>query len=100
GLQDDTITLFVSLIVTLTLLVTAVAALGVFNTALLNAREQTREIGILKTIGMTPRQVRGMVIASLAGLGALTGLLATPLGLATHRQGASARDQRAVRRAA
>ena len=86
GLQDDTITLFVGLIVTLTLLVVVVAGLGVFNTALLNTREQTREIGILKTIGMTPRQVRLMVVASLAGLGAFTSLLAVPLGLATHRR--------------
>jgi len=36
GLQDDTITLFLGLIVTLTLLVVVVAGLGVFNTALLN----------------------------------------------------------------
>jgi putative ABC transport system permease protein len=84
GLQDDTITLFVGLIVTLTMLVVAVAGLGVFNTALLNTREQTREIGILKTIGMTPRQVRFMVLTSLAGLGAVTSVLAMPLGLTAH----------------
>jgi len=35
---------------------------------------------------MTPRQVRLMVLASLAGLGAFTSLLAVPLGLDTNHR--------------
>ena len=100
GLQDDTITLFLGLIVTLTLLVVAVAALGVFNTALLNTREQTREIGILKTLGMTPRQVRVMVVASLAGLGAVAGALAVPIRSGDPSPGARRDGARRRRRPA
>jgi putative ABC transport system permease protein len=84
--EEDTITLFLGLIVMLVLLVTAIAALGVFNTTLLNTREQVRDIGILKAVGMTPRQVRAMVVSGLAGLGAVAGALATPLGVLLHRE--------------
>jgi len=84
--ENDTVTLFLGLIVMLVLLVIGVAAIGVFNTALLNAREQVRDIGILKTVGMTPRQVRLMVLSSLAGLGAVAGAVAVPLGVVLHRE--------------
>jgi putative ABC transport system permease protein len=84
--ENDTITLFLGLIVMLVLLVIGVAAIGVFNTALLNTREQVRDIGILKTVGMTPRQVRLMVLTSLAGLGAVAGAVAVPAGMLLHRE--------------
>jgi putative ABC transport system permease protein len=84
--ENDTITLFLGLIVMLVLLVIGVAAIGVFNTALLNTREQVRDIGILKTVGMTPRQVRLMVLTSLAGLGAVAGAVAVPVGMLLHRE--------------
>jgi len=83
---DDTITLFLALIVMLVVLVTAVAALGVFNTTLLNTREQVRDIGILKAVGMTPRQTRVMVVSAVAGAGAVAGAVAIPLGMALHSQ--------------
>jgi putative ABC transport system permease protein len=83
--RSDTITLMLALVATLTILLTAVAALGVFNTVLLNTREQVYEIGVLKSIGMTPRQVRTMVIASMTGVGVVAGAVAVPLGLALHR---------------
>jgi putative ABC transport system permease protein len=69
----------------LTLMLGVVAALGVFNTAVLNARERRRDLGMLKSIGMTPRQVTVMVVTSMAALGALGGLLGIPLGIVTHR---------------
>jgi putative ABC transport system permease protein len=84
--SDETLALFLALIVTLVLLVTAVAAVGVFNTTLLNTREQVRDIGILKAVGMTPRQVRIMVVSALAGVGVLAGIVAVPLGVLVHRQ--------------
>ncbi|GAA4725350.1 ABC transporter permease [Phytohabitans rumicis] len=73
-----------ALVATLTLVLAVVAALGVFNTAVLNTRERTHEIGVLKSVGMTPRQVRTMVIASVAGIGLVAGLIAVPLGYALH----------------
>ncbi|WP_082120013.1 ABC transporter permease [Saccharothrix sp. ST-888] len=69
----------------LTLLLTTVAALGVFNTAVLNTRERRRDLGMLKSIGMTPRQVMVMVVTSMAALGLVGGLLGVPLGIVAHR---------------
>ncbi|WP_223167093.1 ABC transporter permease [Nonomuraea sp. SYSU D8015] len=68
-----------------TLLLGAVAALGVFNTVLLNTRERRRDLGVLKSIGMTPRQVTVMMVTSMAALGAAGGLLGVPLGVGAHR---------------
>jgi putative ABC transport system permease protein len=61
-----------------------VAALGVFNTVALNARERRRDLGMLKSIGMTPRQVVLMMVTSMGGLGVLGGLIGVPLGVAAH----------------
>jgi putative ABC transport system permease protein len=71
---------------TLTLMLGIVSALGVFNTVVLNTRERRRDLGILKSIGMTPRQVTSMLITSMAALGAIGSLLGVPLGIAVHRE--------------
>ncbi|MFI6920771.1 ABC transporter permease [Nonomuraea spiralis] len=68
-----------------TTLLTFVAALGVFNTVLLNTRERRRDLGMLKAIGMTPRQVTAMTMTSMTLLGAASGLLGIPIGMAGHR---------------
>ncbi|MFG3530141.1 FtsX-like permease family protein [Streptomyces sp. NPDC047917] len=68
-----------------TVLLTLVASLGVFNTVLLNTRERRRDLGMLKSIGMTPREVVVMTVTSVAGLGAIGGLLGIPLGIVAHR---------------
>ncbi|MFG2874472.1 FtsX-like permease family protein [Streptomyces sp. NPDC048337] len=68
-----------------TTLLTIVASLGVFNTVLLNTRERRRDLGMLKSIGMTPRQLVLMTVASVAGLGAVAGLIGIPLGMVAHR---------------
>jgi putative ABC transport system permease protein len=54
-----------------------IALLGVANTLLLGVLERTREIGLLRAVGMSRRQVRRMIQAEgaiLAGLGAVAGL--------------------------
>ncbi|MEU6443609.1 FtsX-like permease family protein [Streptomyces sp. NPDC047046] len=68
-----------------TVLLTLVSSLGVFNTVLLNTRERHRDLGMLKSIGMTPRQVVVMTVSSVAGLGTVGGLLGIPLGIVAHR---------------
>ncbi|MFF7654753.1 FtsX-like permease family protein [Streptomyces sp. NPDC007983] len=68
----------------LTLMLTLLAAMGVFNTVVLSARERRRDLGMLKSIGMTPRQVTVMLVVSMAGLGLVGGILGLPLGLAAY----------------
>ncbi|RZU24033.1 putative ABC transport system permease protein [Streptomyces sp. BK239] len=68
-----------------TVLLTSVAALGVFNTVLLNIRERRRDLGMLKSIGMTPRQVVVMTVSSVAALGVVGALLGIPVGIVAHR---------------
>jgi putative ABC transport system permease protein len=69
----------------LTLMLTVVAAMGVFNTVVLSSRERRRDLGMLKSIGMTPRQVTVMMVVSMAGLGLVGGVLGLPLGVAAYR---------------
>jgi putative ABC transport system permease protein len=68
-----------------TVLLAIVAALGVFNTVALSTRERRRDLGMLKSIGMTPREVTGMMVASMAELGVLGTLIGLPLGILAHR---------------
>ncbi|MBD0741387.1 ABC transporter permease [Streptomyces sp. CBMA152] len=68
----------------LTLMLSVVAAMGVFNTVVLSSRERRRDLGMLKSIGMTPRQVTVMLVVSMAGLGLVGGLLGLPLGVAAY----------------
>jgi putative ABC transport system permease protein len=69
----------------LALLLSTVAALGVFNTVVLNVRERRRDLGTLKSMGMTPRQVVFMVLASVTVVGVAGGVLGIPLGVLAHR---------------
>ncbi|MFG2872657.1 ABC transporter permease [Streptomyces sp. NPDC048338] len=73
-----------ALSVTLTLMLVAVAALGVLNSVLLDTRERVREIGVHKALGMTPRQTVTMVVTSVVVTGLVAGALGVPLGVALH----------------
>ncbi|MFJ2829968.1 FtsX-like permease family protein [Streptomyces sp. NPDC087263] len=68
----------------LTLILAVVSSLGVFNTVVLNTRDRRRDLGMLKSIGMTPRQVTAMMVTSMAVLGAIGSLFGIPLGIAGH----------------
>jgi putative ABC transport system permease protein len=83
--SSSTAVIIISAATILTLLLGAVAALGVFNTVLLNARERRRDLGMLKSIGMTPRQVTVMMVTSMAALGVVGGLVGLPFGVAVHQ---------------
>ncbi|GAA3485162.1 ABC transporter permease [Streptomyces yanii] len=73
-----------ALSVILTLMLVAVAALGVLNGVLLDTRERVREIGVHKALGMTPRQTVAMVLTSVVVTGLVAGALGVPLGVALH----------------
>ncbi|HEY4348396.1 MAG TPA: FtsX-like permease family protein [Gaiellaceae bacterium] len=75
-----------ALITTLSLLLAAVAALGVLNTVVLNTRERVHDLGVFKAVGMTPPQTIVMAVSWVAGIGLAAGLLAVPLGIALHHQ--------------
>ncbi|WP_425413064.1 FtsX-like permease family protein [Micromonospora citrea] len=85
GSGDAVTTTVVGFATVFTVLLSSVAALGVFNTVLLTTRERRRDLGVLKSIGMTPRQVVAMTLTSVTALGVIAGLLGIPLGIAAHR---------------
>uniref|UniRef100_A0AAU2JIP1 ABC transporter permease n=1 Tax=Streptomyces sp. NBC_00049 TaxID=2903617 RepID=A0AAU2JIP1_9ACTN len=85
GASDTVEKVVISVVSTLTVMLIIVSSLGVFNTVVLNTRERRKDLGMLKSIGMTPRQVIAMVVTSMAVLGAVGGLVGAPLGMLAHR---------------
>ncbi|MGI5420917.1 ABC transporter permease [Actinomadura luteofluorescens] len=83
GIESGQVILL-GLLTLLTLGLTTVAGLGVFNTVILNTADRARDFGVLKSLGATPRQVLTVVLASMAVLGLVGGLIGVPLGLAAH----------------
>ena len=84
GSSSSQFFVIIGLVATLTLLLTAVAGLGVLNTVVLQTRERVHDLGVFKAIGMTPRQTIAMVVCSVAGIGLVAGLIAIPAGIALH----------------
>ncbi len=66
----------------LRLLAVVVAFIGVLTALMALQLERRRELGVLRANGLTPRQVRGLVTAQCGLMGAVSGLLALPLGAA------------------
>ena len=52
--------------------------------ALLSVRERIRDYGVLKAIGLTPRQITSTVVSAHAALALVASLLAVPLGVALY----------------
>jgi putative ABC transport system permease protein len=76
----DKLQIFISVML---LMAVVIALLGIVNTLALSVFERTRELGVLRAIGMTPRQLRAMVryesvvislIGAVAGAGLGVGL--------------------------
>src|SRR5258706_16187257 len=84
GLGNPFTVSVVTISVAFSLMIATVSALSVFNTVLLNVRERRRDLGMLKSIGMTPRQVVIMMVTSMAALGVIGGLLGVPVGILAH----------------
>jgi len=73
-----------TMVAMLTALIIAVAGLGVLNTVALQVRERAHSIGVLKAIGMTPRQALAMTVCSVALVGLAAGIVAVPAGILLH----------------
>jgi putative ABC transport system permease protein len=57
-----------------------IAALGVVNTLMMNVFERQREVGGLRSLGMTRAQVARMVLAESGAMGAIGGLFGMVFG--------------------
>ncbi|MFF1818554.1 FtsX-like permease family protein [Kribbella sp. NPDC058245] len=68
----------------LTLMLVAVAGLGVLNSVVLDTRERVHDFGVFKALGMSPKQTIAMVITSVAGIGLLAGAIGVPIGIVLH----------------
>jgi putative ABC transport system permease protein len=87
--QKTQINQFLSFIYGLLALSVVIAALGVVNTLSLSVIERTREVGLLRAVGVSRRQLRTMIrleSLAVAVFGAFLGLLmGTAFGLAVVR---------------
>ncbi|MEV4257036.1 ABC transporter permease, partial [Spirillospora sp. NPDC049652] len=68
----------------LTVLLVVVAGLGVLNTVVLDTRERVHDLGVLKALGMAPRQVVTMIITTVGLVGLCFAAAGVPLGTALH----------------
>ena len=60
------------------------AGLGVLNTVVLGTRDRVHDLGVFKSVGMTPRQTIAMVICWIAGAGLIAGVIAVPAAMILH----------------
>jgi putative ABC transport system permease protein len=84
GEADASFLLFLTVVGLLGAVLTGISLGGVFNTVLLETRQRARELAILKSIGLGPRQVIAMVISSILPLGLIAGLAGVPIGIAAQ----------------
>ncbi|MFD0074873.1 ABC transporter permease [Streptomyces sp. NPDC127166] len=84
GSKSSVIRAMQALIVMLTLMLVAVACLGVLNTVVLDTRDRVRDLGVFKALGMTPRQTVTQVLTSVGTLGLVSGAVGVPLGMVLH----------------
>ena len=65
------------------LLAVVVAAIGVFGALVSLALERRHEFGVLRAHGITGREWSALILGQTALLGAIAGLIAIPLGIAS-----------------
>jgi putative ABC transport system permease protein len=81
---DETLILLDSVTALLTVLLVSVAGLGVLNAVVLDSRDRVHDIGVHKSMGMTPKQTAAMVIASVGVPGIIGGAVGVPAGYLLH----------------
>jgi putative ABC transport system permease protein len=80
--QAQTIDQLLGIVTMLLALAVVIALLGIVNTLALSVFERTRELGLLRAVGTTRRQVRAMVRWESVIVAVLGALLGAALGLA------------------
>jgi putative ABC transport system permease protein len=65
----------------LRVLATAIAVIGVLSALMALQLERSRELGVLRAQGLTPREVWRLTLAETGLLGAIAGALAVPVGI-------------------
>jgi putative ABC transport system permease protein len=80
--RTRTVDQVLGLVTVLLLLTIAIALLGITNTLALSIVERTREIGMLRAVGMTRAQLRTMVRAEAVLIAALATVAGVALGVA------------------
>jgi putative ABC transport system permease protein len=73
-----------TLVYTLDGVLLLVALTALVAIALLSVRERLHDFGILKAVGLTPRQVASTLVSPFAVLAGLAGVVSVPLGLALY----------------
>ena len=80
-LQDQSVQDFLTLLYVLLALSVIVSVLGMVNTLVLSVHERTRELGMLRAVGMTRRQARRMVRHESVITGLIGAAVGLPLGV-------------------
>lgn len=74
-----------SLLGAIGLVALAISSLGIINTMLMSILERTREIGIMKSIGATDRQIRLIFLTEASAIGFIGAILGLTLGYGVSR---------------
>src|SRR5580765_1977833 len=85
SLSDDTFLLFLTVVGVMGVVLVTMSLGGVFNTVLLESRQRTHEIAVLKAIGLTPAQIMAMIVASIVPVAVLAGLVGVRIGVTAQR---------------
>jgi putative ABC transport system permease protein len=80
--QEQAIDRFLGVVIALLLLSLLIAVVGIVNTLALSVFERTRELGMLRAVGMTRSQVRTMVRGESVVIAVLGGFVGLAVGLA------------------
>jgi putative ABC transport system permease protein len=72
------------LVYTLDGVLLVIAATSLLAIALLALRERLRDFGVLKTVGLTPRQVASTLVSPYAALATVASVLSVPVGIALY----------------
>ncbi len=79
--QIDQVNQLLGLVTVLLTLAIIIAVMGIVNTLALSVLERTREIGLLRAVGMARRQVRAMIRVESVLVAVLGGLLGIAMGI-------------------